>query len=112
MSLLNIPLSELRNRPHAIFIEECKVDPPLIYEATYKLSIPLVGYDRKPYSYVLIRSINGKRKQAVYIYGLNEKRQLDTDIELPGSVEGTISHLRALELAGYEYVFSEDPFLD
>jgi hypothetical protein len=107
-----ITLSELRNLPHAIFIDECEVSPPLIYEARYKLSIPLIGYDRKAYTHVLIRSFNSKKKQSVSIYGLNEKKQLDSDIELPGSVEGTISHFRALELAGYDYVLSEDPFID
>jgi hypothetical protein len=107
-----ISLSELLRSRYAIFKGEANVVPPVLYEAIYELRPPLTGLDDKSYSFVLIRGVRTPQRSTALIYGLNDKKEIDTHIELPGSVEKTAEHAHALDLAGYQYILDEDPLLD
>ena len=74
--------------------------------ALYELSEPLKPYaideNDSEYNYVVVSAAITYSGPETYIFGADENGNIDSWLELPGSIRGVYSHKIALENAGYE----------
>lgn len=80
-------------------IGEPRISPSGAEQRQYRLSEPLDGNE-----YVVVSALPSAfdtGEPETYIFGCNEKGQIDSFFELPGSYRGGTSHRKALEGAGY-----------
>ena len=70
----------------------------------YRLSEPHKTYDGKEYEYVIVSAAASAFAYETYIFPSNEAGEIVDWGEMPGSEQGTQSHERVLQNAGYEAV--------
>ena len=92
----------------ATFIQKLPRPVPYVDARLFRLSVPLRGYGSRATkaTYVVVSAscAPGLRRPETYIFAATRRGTIRNWLEMPGSFQGAMDHVRALNDAGYRVV--------